>query len=232
MILGGHFSLFFGLVTMPSLQTKILNSAVVDVKNDATTVQNMIRNYGARGRDLKCALDALQKYEETNRYELVSTTDSKSLEQWLVAYCNVKLDSDLSYTVYNLQQTVYVFFNNIDYSLLFHKYGVPRRTFNNYLGRVAISLGAPNVVQLRALITKNTISRPKLKYAMDSMLKSRMGQPTYLSRDEEALVISASVMKGAHDLPTTRKSVAVKLNRVVEGVSEKDRDKPVKKVQS
>ena len=63
---------------------------------------------------------------------------------------------------------------------------------------------------------------------MDSMLKSRMGQPTYLSRDEEALVISASVMKGAHDLPTTRKSVAVKLNRVVEGVSGKDRDKPVK----
>ena len=50
------------------------------------------------------------------------------------------------------------------------------------------------------------------------MLKVRMGRPTHLSQDEDCLVIAAVEMKGAHALPTTRKSLAVKLNGVVEGV--------------
>ena len=121
------------------------------------------------------------------------------------------------------------FFNNINYKLLFPKYGVPRCTFNRYFLRVTISLDSPNIVQLRALVTKNIISRPKLKYTMDSMLKASMGWPTHLSRDEELLVVAAVEMNGAHALPTTRYIISVNLNGVVEGVGRRDRDKPVKK---
>ena len=69
-----------------------------------------------------------------------------------------------------------------------------------------------------ALVAKNIISRPKLKYTMDIMLKSRMGIPTYLSRNEEAFFVSATEMKGAHTLLTTRKNLVVKLSSVVEGL--------------
>ena len=47
---------------------------LVGVIAGATAVQNAIRKYGVRDRDLKCALDALRKYKETNGCELVSTT--------------------------------------------------------------------------------------------------------------------------------------------------------------
>ena len=102
--------LFFCLATMPSLKTKSLNSAVVGVKTDATTVWNAIRKYGVRGRDLKCALDDLRKYEENNGYKLFSTIDSKSLDWWVASHYNIKIDSGMSYIEHELQQTAYVFF--------------------------------------------------------------------------------------------------------------------------
>ncbi len=79
-----------------------LNSAIIGIKIGATTVRHVIRNYGVKGSDLKYALDALQKYEETSGHKLISSIESKSLERWVAAYCNVKIDNSLPHTPYTL----------------------------------------------------------------------------------------------------------------------------------
>ena len=86
-----------------TLMIKILSSTVVGVKTDATISQNVIRNYGTRSRNLNCSLDSLRKWEETNRFKLVSSMESKGLESWAIVHCNVEVDNGLSYTEHELQ---------------------------------------------------------------------------------------------------------------------------------
>ena len=59
----------------------------------------------------------------------------------------------------------------------------------------------------------------------------RVGRPTYLFRDEEALIVTVSKMKGDHSFPETQKIIGNKLNSVLESLGHRDRDiKPKTKV--
>jgi len=58
--------------------------------------------------------------------------------------------------------------------------------------------------------------------------KPMKGRPTLLTKDEEALIVATAEIKGAHSLPTTRKTLALKLNEVLVGVSGRNIEPPVK----
>ena len=60
------------------------------------------------------------------------------------------------------------------------------------------------------------------------MLKLKEGRPTYLTLDEEVHVVVMAEINDAHALPVTRKRLGHNLNRVLEYVGSRHKDKLVK----
>ena len=59
------------------------------------------------------------------------------------------------------------------------------------------------------------LSKKKIQEAIDRTSKAVMGRKPYLSRDEEAVAVAYSEIKGAHGIPSTRKTFALKLNSML-----------------
>jgi hypothetical protein len=57
-----------------------------------------------------------------------------------------------------------------------------------------------------------------------------MGRPTYLTADEEALVVASTEMKGAHSAPINRKMIGTQLSKIVStlNLTKLERDVQVK----
>ena len=149
--------------------------------------------------------------------------------RWASNYARAKCKKGWAYTEYKLHEFSYKFIvtNGKGYNQLFYKYGVPRWSFTHYVRKILTGCGARDINQLQAYLQNGTITEHKLKGIIHQNPKPTKGRPTLLIKDKDALVVATVEIKGAHSLPTSRNTMALKLNKMLFSVSGRDEESPV-----
>ena len=94
--------------------------------------------------------------------------------------------------------------------------------------RIATSLGATDIWHLRRFIIEGVVTPANLIISIKVASKSKQGQHTLLTQDEEAICVATSEIQGAHALPIRRKGLALKLHTALEIVGGQDAGSPMK----
>ena len=201
-----------------------LRDAIVSVALGQSTLRNVVITFKVRGGDLKCAAEDIAEYELNNNCELQCSDKYRGLYRWASEHTGAKCKEGSAYTEHELHQLVYKFIigDGKNYKVLFKKYGVPKRSFTRYSKKILYLTGTRDLQQLRSQLDRSQITKKKLKDIILQTPKPVKGRPTLLTKDEEALVVATAEIKGAHSLPTTRKTLVLKLNEVLVGVSGRD----------
>ena len=199
-------------------QKENLRDAIVDVAGGLSR-RLAIRKYNVGGRHLSSAMLSLEEHNGKIEVRLVENENRKQVSRWATNYVNFdkKKNNAKSYTEWELRECT---FNVLTGKAAWFKdtvaeFGVPRRSYARFSKKVLSTLGCGNLSLCRAMIDGGLISKKQIQEAINSTSKAAMGRKPYLSRDEEAVAVAYSELKGAHGIPSTRKTFALKLDSML-----------------
>ena len=118
--------------------------------------------------------------------------------------------------------------SNTSYAQLKSEYGIPNSILKRYLAKFCPPLQCRNAQHLHQLLKKGEVSRSKvLEIIKISVQKIKVGRPTYLNRDEEALVVASAEIEGAHGLPFDVSTLGEDLQLVIKSVNTRQPTKQI-----
>jgi hypothetical protein len=88
------------------------------------------------------------------------------------------------------------------------EYGISRNTLSRLEQTILKKLQKSTVKEARASYKKKEITDKLLVSFVKSIERPKVGRPTYLTADEEALIVASAEMKGAHSAPPSEASIS------------------------
>ena len=86
----------------------------------------------------------------------------------------------------------------------------------SHLRKICFPLQCINMRKLQQRMKKREVSRSKFREVIQISVKTnKVGRPTYLSLDEELLVVAAAEIEGAHGLPVDTATISAELQSIV-----------------
>ena len=108
---------------------------------------------------------------------------------------------------------------NTSYVQLKSEYGIPHSTLKRYLEKICPPLKCRNDQHVHQILKKGEVLRSKvLEMIKQSVQRNKIGIPTSLNSDEEALVAASAEIEGAHGLPIDVNTLGVELQLVIRTV--------------
>ena len=90
---------------------------------------------------------------------------------------------------------------NTSYDQLKSEYRIPKSTLKRYLAKFYPPLQCRNAQHVHKMLKKGEVFKSKVLEIINmSVQKIKVGRPTYLNSDEEALVVASAEIEGAHGL--------------------------------
>ena len=112
--------------------------------------------------------------------------------------------------------------SNTSYAQLKSEYRIPHSTLKRYLEKICPPLKCRNAQHIHQMLKKGEVLISKLlEMIKQSVQRNKIGRPTYINSDEEALVVASAEIEGAHGFPIDVNSSGVELQLVIISVNER-----------
>lgn len=146
--------------------------------------------YGVPTRTLYQAQHDLKTYKKKIGYTLTQDDKQNQIFRWASKCCNVTIQN--GYTTWELQEAAYAkAVGKMHPDLIVEYYGVPHRTFAQFMSPLLPFFGLRTILEVRKKYKKGEISNCQLTMAINNLpLPKSVGRPTYLSKDEEAMIVA------------------------------------------
>ena len=190
-----------------------LRNAIVSILCDCLSFCNASHKFHVATRQIKSGINSLKAHEELRGEPLSEDSKKRQVYCWVTKFTGVKeKTSKLAYIKWELEEAMFHLltgdsgsYNNVSLDL-----GVPRRTFDHHMKLVLSFLKIKSFRVCQQMAKAKEITRAEVRSAIKNVHARDIGRPSYLTRDEEAMVIAVSELKGAHAVPSSRRIVGEK----------------------
>ena len=110
--------------------------------------------------------------------------------------------------------------SNKSYAQLKSEYRIPHPTLKRYLEKIFPPLKCRNTQHVHQMFKKGKVLISKVLETIKIYVhRIKVGRPTYLNSDIEALVVASAEIEGAHGLPIDVNTLGVKLQLVIRALN-------------
>ena len=118
--------------------------------------------------------------------------------------------------------------SNISYAQFKSEYGITNSKLKSFLAKVCPPLQCRNAQHVHQMLKKGEVLRSKvLEMIKMSVQNNKVGRPTYLNSDEEALAVASAEIEGYHELPIDVNKLGAKLQHVIKAVNVRQSTKEI-----
>ena len=194
-----------------------------DVKN-SSTFRTCASKYNVRSRIIKNLLDEYEYRQlfitRQEKETLVETNNQNQITRWDQERLDLN-HSNQPNTDGELLTACHIrVLSNTYYDQLKSEYSIPMSTLEHYLAKICPPLQCRNAQHVHQMLKRGEVSRSKvLEIIKMSVPKSKVGRPTYLDSDEEALVVPLSEIEGDHGIPINVNTLPAELKLVIKAVN-------------
>ena len=185
---------------------KDLFRAFMDVVKNSSTLRNCASKYNVHSRIIKNLLDEYESHQlsrtRQEKEHLVDTNNQNQITRWAQEGLGLK-HSNQPYTDWELLTACQIrVLSNTSYAQLKYEYGITHSTLKCYLAKICPLLKCRNAQHVHQMLKKGEVLRSKVLETINmSVHRIKVGRPTYLNSDEEALAVALAEIEGAHEFP-------------------------------
>ena len=204
----------------------------MDVVNNSSTLRACASRYNVHSRIIMNFLDEYESHQlsrtRQEKEPLVDTNNQNQITRWAQERLGLN-HGNQPYTDWELLTACQIWvLCNTSYAQLKSEYGIPKSTLKHYLAKLCPPLQCRNAQHLHQVFKKGEVPRSKLLEIINlSVQKIKVGKPTYLNSDEEALVVASEEIEGAHGFPTDVNTYGSKLQFFIKAMNAQQSTKDI-----
>jgi hypothetical protein len=153
---------------------------------------------------------------------LMETTKQKQVYRWATKYTKAWCPPGSAFTAWELQQALLADITKTMTRLnALAEYGISNNRYFTYMKKLLESLETESAKELRSKYDNGKLSRSRLLNAISQIEKTKMGRKSFLSEDEQALVIATTEIKAGCSQPVARKRLGETIHHMIKAVDKR-----------
>ena len=163
----------------------------------------------------------------SEQHSLIENDKRHQVYRWASKYANADmLENDRMTKHEGITSLLADVKGELKLSYIIEEYGAKKSSHFRKLQKVLKKLGIKSIKQARLDYKSGKLLFSVLLKSITQVVELKRGRPTYLTADEEALVVASAEIKAAHAQPISRKRLAVQIDNILDALPTNSRKHP------
>lgn len=216
---------------LSSFRAEDLRDAIVACHLGVLSEREAPQRYRVPTRALRNSLMDLEAINTvrvlSRQQELVENNDRHQVYRWASNYANAKMPEERRNAKQEIHDALLAGVKGgTKVADILEEYGLSNTTYFRRVRLLLKELGISTLKKARESYKAGALVNTTLIIAISRVTEQKRGRPTYLTADEEALIVASAEIKAAHAQPVSHKRLAVQIDRVLDALPATSRKKP------